>query len=590
MSKHIIVITIRITIFLFFFLFSYMLFPLKVNAAVLFSDNFDNGASQWTPLSGSGLWQVKEGKYGALINAGSTIIISAAGNVSTPNYRIEMDMYPVQGVDRNVEFRWRNGVGASTGIHFVGDQALFYAHNVADSEQFSMVNGSSYHIEVVFQEKNIKIYINNSLLFDVDDPDYLFQGNEQIILLVTTGSVAPTEVYFDNILVTSEDEDNNDLGVPLIMQTDPLWASEIYNSADVWSPSVPGIGRWGCAMTSAVMVFQSNALTKMPGGIISLTPSSVNSWLKSNSDGYIRNGLVNWLALTRLSRLAAVDNGVSFDALEYSRIGQRDDVALNTSIGSGIPAILDVTNHFVVATGSDSANSTFFINDPFYNRTSLADPAYSKNYLTMGTFTPVNSDLSYMMFVVDAGVNISLANASGNVVGSSYIQDPIKDPMGSIVNSKGPVKIYYYKKPTSGQYTLRLTGQTNSYILEKYLYDVDANVSKTTSTGGLGNGATDTYKIVFDKQSSASSTIAEINFEYVKKEINAYYSQKKIKNFGVYIALLAELEIARKSKSPLVSKRVLDAMIATIRGSKRFIDPGASAVLIADIQLLKNSL
>ena len=92
---------------------------------------------------------------------------------------------------------------------------------------------------------------------------------------------------------------STDLNVPPLKQISDPWQNQVYDSANLWSPLNPTINRWGCALTSAAMVFQYHGLTKLPDNT-TLDPGTVNAWLKTQLDGYVGNGYVNWLALSRL--------------------------------------------------------------------------------------------------------------------------------------------------------------------------------------------------------------------------------------------------------------------------------------------------
>lgn len=60
--------------------------------------------------------------------------------------------------------------------------------------------------------------------------------------------------YIDTVYYTKFNT-GEEINVPLIKQSDPLWGSNEYDSAIKWSPTSPTISSWGCAMTSAVMDF-----------------------------------------------------------------------------------------------------------------------------------------------------------------------------------------------------------------------------------------------------------------------------------------------------------------------------------------------
>ncbi len=557
--------------------------PPSVFASVIFEDHFDGNSNNWTPVLNGSYWVVDSQKgYGGIIGSGGILTDTVANvDVTTPNYTIEYDYFPVQGADRNFDFHWQNNSPLEE-VHFAGSDVNFKDATT----QYVLTNNVNHKIKIDIQGKKFQFYVDGNKVFDAEDPQYVFSGHEQIGLRMTAGSVFPTEVWFDNVKVTTEDDDT--LGVPLIKQTDPLWANNIYDTAFTWTPGSKSIGTWGCALTSAVMVFKYYGITKTPTGE-DLTPGTVNSWLQGTTDGYIRNGLLNWLSLTRFSRLAKITNILSFDALEYKRINHRDDSILASSLGKKIPPILEEPGHFIVATGTDSANATFFINDPGYTRTTLND-SYNKNYLTMGTYTPVNSDLSYIMLVVDPNINLNVTDQNANPVGESFIQSAISDPLGLAINTKGSLKIYYYPKPASGKYSVVLSSVgASAYQLDQYLYDSNGEVNKMSDSGNL-NGTKDTFIINFDKTNSNDTKSEKITFDYIRKEIITAYKLKKIKNVGIYTALLGGLEIANKSRNKSFTKAALDTMIMIINKDKKNIDSTFASILISDIQSLKNSL
>lgn len=594
---------------LIFYLCILALFTVKQTfAATVFEDNFNSTPdntfpSKWimyspAPVPGcSATWKVINGEFGVYIPpqggcADNAIPLDALWPTPLNDYIFEVDARFVSGTDHNIPYVIRPDLitpelSTIYELHF-GSPGDFDLGGPIDQVLTSISqgypNGNTYHLKIIVKPTQVKIFINDLLVKDVTLSSPLPLG--RIGLRAGVGSDPSGETWFDNVKVTTEGDDT--LGVPLIKQTDSLWANNIYDNAFAWTPGSKSIGTWGCALTSAVMVFRHNGITKTPTGE-DLTPGTVNSWLQGSVDGYVRNGLLNWLALTRLSRLAKITNILSFDALEYKRINHRDDSILASSLGKNIPPILEEPGHFIVATGTDSANTTFFINDPYYDRTSLAG-SYNKNYLTMGTYTPVNSDLSYIMLVVDPNINLKVTDQNGSPVGESFVQQPITDPLGINTNTKGPIKIYYYPKPTSGKHSVVLsTSGKSPYQLDEYLYDENGNVFKKTESGNL-NGTKDTFIINFDKSDSTNTKTEKITFDYIKKEIIAAYKLKKIKNVGIYTALLGGLEIANKSHNKSFTKAALDTMLLIISKDKKNIDSAFASILTSDIQSLKNSL
>lgn len=595
----------KLALLVFFIVAFSCLVPQRAYAATIFQDDFNSypdGSfpNKWVNFNSTcnTNWKVENGILKLSISqngCGMHLIPNSSEWPSLKDkYIFEADMRFISGVDSHLSYRINPQTSFIHVLHFItpGDFVLD-----TDNQNYNTFVGRSYqyntnyHFKIIVESNRVRIYesdINNPALTLIRDIDFITPLPDGLIGLGSSpGSSVTTETWFDNVKISTIDDESK-LNVPLLKQTDPLWANDQYDSASLWSSGQTGMGDWGCAVTSAAMVFQYNGVNKMPDNT-ALTPGTLNSWLKGAPDGYIRNGLLNWLALSRIAKLAKPNNSYSFDALEYNRINGQDDAALNDYIKNKIPGIIETPHHFVVATGTDSANTTFFINDPYFDRTTLAD-TYNKSYLALGTYTPANSDLSYIMMVINSNVVISLTDEQGNSKGESFIQEPIAGQIDSATNSRGSVKIFYLKKPQSGKYTLKLKSNTQiSYQLDKYFYDKNGNYSGGTITGALSNGTTDTYILNFDKNSATNSKLMKITFDYLKQEIIDLYNQKKIKNIVTYKALLEELNLAKVSKTKILTKALLDVMIVTIKGDKK-IDSTTAGILIGDIQSLKNSL
>lgn len=399
--------------------------------------------------------------------------------------------------------------------------------------------------------------------------------------------------YLDTVYFTKIQDDASGeikLNVPLLKQTDPLWSNEIYNSAQKWASQNPGIGRWGCAMTSAAMVFRYHGITKLPDGS-ELNPKSLNEWLKSEPSGYVGNGLVNWLALTRLSKLAKSQNpDFHFDALEYSRINSDKQSILRENIDNNLPTILGEPGHFVVGTGY--SDSTVFINDPGFAREDLSE--YATTFLSMGTYTPSNTDLSYIMIVNSSNINMGVVDSQGQPVGFTVEEGPIIDPESG-QSSGTPLPVIYVQKPENGQYKIEISSpDLRVYEFEVLLYDLEGNVVSKKITGIVGEDDLDVYTIDFNKQGNVQNGIEkEVTFDSLIKDIEFYYQNSNIKTFAVKKLLVFEVKHIQviSQKSTRLAKIHLSALIQVVRAlSPRHIDITASQSLIQTISSLKSSL
>jgi len=267
------------------------------------------------------------------------------------------------------------------------------------------------------------------------------------------------------------------LSVPSLKQYSLPWKDKLYDHTN------RTIEEFGCALTSAVMILQYHGHT--------ILPDTLNTWLKSQDDGYIRNGLINWLAVSRYSKL---HDSLTSPTLEYKRIDPMD-VNLDNELNSNRPAILREDGHFIVATGK--TDTTYLINDPGYNNRPTLE-SYGNSFLALNTFTPTHSDLSYMMFVVDNDVNIAVKDSNGvdiNLI--SYLEEPIKSIKNQNRKSGETVKVVLFEKPENDKYQLFLAGPKGSYQLDSYLYTTTGKLTKNIFEGRLTGNDVDKFKITF---------------------------------------------------------------------------------------------
>ncbi|MFZ3301294.1 MAG: C39 family peptidase [Microgenomates group bacterium] len=270
------------------------------------------------------------------------------------------------------------------------------------------------------------------------------------------------------------------LSVPSLKQYSTPWGNKIYDHTK------NTIHEFGCALTSAVMVLQYH------GHIV--LPDTLNNWLNNQSDGYIRNGLINWLAVSRYTKLHDSTNSPT---LEYKRL-EPTKGDLDNELNSNRPAILKENGHFVVATGK--TNNSYLINDPGYASRNTLEP-YGNTYLAINSYTPTHSDLSYMMFVVDPDINIEIKDSNGLLIpAESYIDEPINGLTNPNIKSGETVKIILFEKPETGDYKLLVSGPKGKYQLNSYLYDVNGNVNQNKFNGEIKSNETDKYNISFSSE------------------------------------------------------------------------------------------
>lgn len=390
----------------------------------------------------------------------------------------------------------------------------------------------------------------------------------------------------EGLYAYSLENENSPLPVPLLKQTSDPWQGQEYDSAHLWSPANPTINRWGCAMTSAAMVFQFHGIKKLPDGT-SLDPGTLNTWLKNQTDGYVREGWVNWLALSRLSKLAKNVNGIgSFDGLEYTRKNGADRIQLVKDLNNEIPGILEEPGHFIVAKGIDG--DTFSINDPYYDRETLND-GYSNTFVSLGRFIPSNTDLSYIMIVADSDINLTLLDGDGNEIEKSFVQQPVVDPQVP-GNKNEPISILYAPKLNTENYRLIVSGSPDKISsISAYLYDTDGN-PYIAETLNLGNNS---YRILFNKNGNNKDAVDKtVTFASVIADINTLDKNKLI-NRGLAKALRAHISASQKQFkkghikiSGLILNQAINLLKIT-RHNKKLISEESYELLSIDLEALK---
>lgn len=294
---------------------------------------------------------------------------------------------------------------------------------------------------------------------------------------------------------------NKDLNIPLYKQIDNAWSNEIYDSANIWSPNASHISNWGCALTSAAMILNYYGYKKLPDGQ-TLDPGSLNTWLMSQKDGYVGNGLLNWVSLSRLSKNAKEINNLNYNALEYSRIPIEDKILLTNDLENNIPNILEVPGHFIVAKGINK--ETYNINDPFYDRKTLSD-GYNNSFISSGRFIKSNTDLSYIILISNPEITINLLSKNVDNY-QEFISQPIINPFSKEKNGSDQ-RIIYISKPNSDIYLFKLTSKvTNKYTLKLYLYDSLGNVKIFNKKGDI-NRQGEIISVKFNKESLKKTTV-----------------------------------------------------------------------------------
>lgn len=563
-------------------LFSILPFPKYVRPVfagnVLFQDNFNDGNADGWEVIGSLGWNVQNKEYGIYLNPGvsNTFPSNSLWNNDWDNYAFEVDLRGVSGTDKNLIFRFVDNSNFYS-VHHTGGNIYFskYIKGIdyifAPSLYYPLENGSTYHFRIEVSGDHFRLFESNKLLFDVIDITEPKISKGKIGLRVGTGAVSPSEVWYDNVVVTSLSPTLlPNLTVEDIKQYSSPWGDDIYDWATSWSAN-PTISRWGCALTSASMVLKYFGHSRA-------NPDILNEWLKLQIDGFTRNGLVNWLAISRYTQQ---NDSQTSPTLEYRRL-TANNTTLISELEAKRPAILREPGHFIVAKSQTS--DSFGINDPAYeDRTTLE--SYAGKFLALGSYGPTHTDLSYMMFVADPDISFKLLDSSGNPVKvQTFIEEPINELKGS-EKSGEPLSILLFSTPPSGEYRLKITGPTGSYQLDSYLYDVDGNVISQKLDGYIFRNEKDTYLIRFNGNNKVKITYAEIY-----KALQKAFEEKFIYNKGIFTAIKAQIQASERLNSRNMifpSKIIIQTLIKQVQNlTPKFINTEFSLSLQSDLKSL----
>lgn len=392
--------------------------------------------------------------------------------------------------------------------------------------------------------------------------------------------------FLDNFTIESFQNNNNiNLDVPLLKQTSTPWKSKVYDSALIWNPKDPSINSWGCALTSAAMVFKYHGINKLPSNT-DLDPGSLNNWLKSQKDGYVGNGLVNWLSLARLSKLAKNVNNLDYDALEYTRTNGNSTNQLSDALSNNLPGILSEPGHFIVGKGVN--NNVFSINDPYYSRTSLSD--YGNSFQNLGLYKPSHTDLSYIMLTIQPNINIQLLDQNNDSLGEAFTEGPITNPNNQNQNTDA-LKILYFQKPPDGDYKVILSSSSSSaFNLNIYSYNKDGDVFIKSNSGNVSQGNSKTINFQFNGQINLYDK--KVTFLSTAFDLEKFRKQKLITNEATKLYLdnlLAKAFAADLIKSDELEQKYFSDFVDYLGNTNKVLEP-ASSTLLYDINYLSSHL
>lgn len=188
--------------------------PFKTTHAegeILFADNFNDGnLDGWVVENGN--WFVNNGNL-----AGSKSGKNFGGRINNGlkdwgNYILETDFNVFQGIDMGIGFRYTQGgnayelnIRAGTGIFDTPQIILRKAQDgmvsiIGSTRSFPLINNKWYHLKVEVNGETIKVWVDNSLIFDIKDTNTKVKKGG-LTFSYWTGAIGVAFMRFDNVKV-----------------------------------------------------------------------------------------------------------------------------------------------------------------------------------------------------------------------------------------------------------------------------------------------------------------------------------------------------------------------------------------------------
>lgn len=554
----------KIFLVLILIIFNFQFARANGNRLLKFDDNFDVNSvgdlAKWENLDPYDFFSVEDNRLKVESSSeqitGGLIPDGAYWENNDDNFDIEFDYQITQGNPSLAMFLNFKDVDnyyllILDGKHkylrkAVNNHYVFISNVYHETDLFNI--GVNYKIKIRFYLGEIFIFIDDELAWRVSDFSFnsTHYGRPMLAGFNSSGVDNPSTVYFDNFkyyLVPS----NTILSVPYYGQGSPWWNIEEYNHGSTWTSNnskFPTMARWGCAVTSMAMIFNYYGMNYLPDRTTPLDPGSLNNWLKSQSDGYVGEGLVNWMALTRLSRLIHEEyyqeEGDNFPKLETRVTKVEPRLSALSELHESRPVILMVPGHFMVGKGHSFGDIDIFINDPSSAvKQNLRDyELYNKPLLATRSFIPSFTDLSYFLVASSNQIDLVLKNKNGEILEGVFVDEQIDNRYASIDGNEDFIRTrqFYLAKPESGEYFIEVLNQDEiEDTIQVYLYDEQADfVSKSFST----NQENLNLKIEYFKNNIIESEVMSIDdFSELENLIEELRQAGEIKKKYVYVLL-----------------------------------------------------
>ena len=171
---------------------------------VLFATDFSDGMRGWVP-DRDGVWSVRYGALRGDLPDGKQIrSFIYAGSSSWGDYVVDVDVFGARGVDKGVVVRVEDETGIGLDLRGPGYQDVVLHRREWRMGQANVQNGNGvwHHVKIEARGHHYRVWINDLLLIDKEDPRRA-RPRGRIALAAYTGGSGQCTVYYDNVIVTS---------------------------------------------------------------------------------------------------------------------------------------------------------------------------------------------------------------------------------------------------------------------------------------------------------------------------------------------------------------------------------------------------
>ena len=346
-------------------------------------------------------------------------------------------------------------------------------------------------------------------------------------------------------------------GVPLIKQFVQPWGPHLYDAGN--SSGTETIGGFGCYLTASAMLINHYAASQ--GSPFRTDPDQLNAYLTAATDGYVPlgSGALNGYAVARYAREVG-----HIQMFYYGSIDHPDDFTVDNFLCNNDPVILKVESspghtHFVAATGQTTLGqlSTFSINDPGFNTTTLGDPRYNFLYLGIRKFSSQSTPPNGLVITGHSPIQLLVEDADGNRTGfdptsgqiwhgipaSSYSDETLSDDLNPAGLITPDVKVLEVTTPSSGLYHVTVVGTgVGPYSLGFLTYDLGGTPTTQTFKGNTFPGAVAQFTLNYSGSVGAAPVIHhDVTTASILAELQTAAQEGLIDNSGVANSLVAKI-------------------------------------------------